>query len=315
VIWKVSVLLVLVVALGAAVLLLTSSSKPVSVQTSNASVCRGDVVGYVAPTLFKAVSDAVGQAGMSAGGLLSIGSVEGLRRIQQGAVPDFYASVDIELLREVERLRPRQVYVLGRFSLGLVCRVPIGSPGELNEVSLGIADPNKAPVGYRALAAVWMLKRDGYVDLLPRVEGLGVRYVETGGGINITVPPVLAPAGGIQVGVHIAATWSMVEAGVVDCMFAHRPFILSVFSQLEEVGKTELWHVYRGVRDGKMYHVYLFTGKYSFAEDPPYEIYVVFTQGVARVVRFEAFVASFTERGDCVVDALRGMDLSRYGFG
>jgi len=33
-----------------------------------------------------------------------------------------------------------------------------------------------------------------------------------------------------------------------------------------------------------------------------------------RVVGFEAFVASFSEKGDCVVDVLRRMDLSGYGF-
>jgi hypothetical protein len=135
--------LVLVVALVAAVLFLTWSSKPAPVQTPNASMCRGDVVGYVAPAIFKAVSDAVAQAGMSAGGLLSIGSVEGLRRMQQGLVPDIYGSVDVELLRDVERLRPRQVYTMGRFSLGLICRKPLKSPGELVNVTLALVDPNK----------------------------------------------------------------------------------------------------------------------------------------------------------------------------
>jgi molybdate/tungstate transport system substrate-binding protein len=33
-----------------------------------------------------------------------------------------------------------------------------------------------------------------------------------------------------------------------------------------------------------------------------------------KVVHFEAFVASYTERGDCVVNALKTMNLTDYGF-
>jgi hypothetical protein len=147
------------------------------------------------------------------------------------------------------------------------------------------------------------------------VEGLGVRYVEAGGGVNITVPPALRPGGGVQVASNLDGAWSMLESGTVDCIFAYSVYAYARFSQLNKTGSSELWSEYVGERGGKTYYVYLFRERYSFAEDPPYEIYIVFTQGRAvRVARFEAFVASFTERGDCVLNALRKMDLSRYGF-
>jgi len=281
--------------------------------------CSGDVVGFVAPTLMRVVSDAVAEAGLSGGGLLSIGSVEGLRRMQQGVLPDIYGSVDIELLRDVDGMGPRQVFVLGRFGMGLVCRSPVVSPGDLGGRVVALADPNKAPIGYRALALAWMLKRDGVVDLVSRFERLGVGYLEARG-VNITVPAVLTPTRDVQVAANLDAAWSMLEVGAVDCTFAHMPFILGKFSRLEEVDNSSVWAAYRGVHGGRTYYVYFFNGAYSFLDDPPYEIYVLFTSqggGVVRglrVVGFGAFVASFSEKGDCVVDVLRRMDLSGYGF-
>jgi len=207
--------------------------------------CGGDVVGFVAPTLMRVVSDAVAEAGLSGGGLLSIGSVEGLRRMQQGVLPDIYGSVDIELLRDVDGLGPRQVFVLGRFRMGLVCRSPVASPGDLGGRVVALADPNKAPIGYRALALAWMLKRDGVVDLVFRFERLGVGYLEARG-VNITVPAVLTPTRDVQVAANLDAAWSMLEVGAVDCAFAHVPFILGKFSRLEEVSNSSVWAAYRG---------------------------------------------------------------------
>ncbi len=281
---------------------------------SASSGCEGDVVGFVAPTLVKVISDGVAKSGLSARGLLSIGAVEGLRRMQQGVVPDLYGSVDVELLKEVERLGPRQVFVLGRFGMGLVCRTPLSSPEELVFSKVAVADPNKAPIGYRALAAAWLMKKEGFVDLVSRFERLEVRYVETERGVNITVPAVLSPSGDVQVASSLDAAWSMLEVGAVDCTFVHTPFVLGRFDRLEEVGRSSVWTVYRGVHGRLTYYVYFFNGVLSFLDDPPYEIYVILGQQAVRVVRFEAFVASFSERGDCVIEALREMDLSSYGF-
>jgi molybdate/tungstate transport system substrate-binding protein len=132
--------------------------------------CSGDVMGFVAPTLMRVVSDAVAEAGLSGGGLLSIGSVEGLRRMQQGVLPDIYGSVDVELLQDVVGLGSRRVFVLGRFGMGLVCRSPVVSPEDLGERVVALADSNKAPIGYRALALAWMLKRDALL-----ISCLGLR--------------------------------------------------------------------------------------------------------------------------------------------
>ncbi|MCI4447324.1 MAG: ABC transporter substrate-binding protein, partial [Pyrobaculum sp.] len=71
-----------------------------------------------------------------------------------------------------------------------------------------------------------------------------------------------------------------------------------------------------GAKEGRESYAYLFKGLYSFTQDPPYEINVLFMQDgkALRVGRFAAFVASFSEKGDCVVDALKKMDLAAYGF-
>ena len=85
--------------------------------------------------------------------------MEGLRRIQQGSVPDVYASVDIELAADVKDAR--QIYSLGRFKLALACARPIASVSDLRGAKTALADPNKAPIGYRELAVAYMKASTG----------------------------------------------------------------------------------------------------------------------------------------------------------
>jgi molybdate/tungstate transport system substrate-binding protein len=307
----------------AVVLALVFSNPPQSITTSATSPivaasakCSGDVLGYVAPALIKIMWDAARQAGLSTVSIQSMGSVEGLRRMQQGAVPDIYGSVDVELLPDVEKLKPRQIFLLGGFGLGVVCRKPLNSPGDLATRRLVLADPNKAPIGYRALAAAWILKKDGVVDVMTLFEKTGVKYVETPRGVNITIPTTLTPTDKVEIAANLDASWSMLESGAADCTFAYLPFTIGRMGRLEKIGETDLWTIYKGAKEGREYHAYFFKGLYSFAQDPPYEIYALFMQGgkALRVGRFAAFVASFSEKGDCVVDALKKMDLAAYGF-
>ena len=314
---------VAVVVVLAVVLALVFGNPPQSVTTSATSPmattsakCSGDVLGYVAPALIKIMWDAARQAGLSTVSIQSMGSVEGLRRMQQGAVPDIYGSVDVELLPDVEKLKPRQIFLLGGFGLSVVCRKPLNSPGDLATRRLVLADPNKAPIGYRALAAAWILKKDGVVDVMTLFEKTGVKYVETPRGVNITIPTTLTPTDKVEIAANLDASWSMLESGAADCTFAYFPFTIGRMGRLEKIGETDLWTMYKGARGGREYYAYFFKGLYSFAQDPPYEIYALFMQGgkALRVGRFSAFVASFSEKGDCVVDALKKMDLAAYGF-
>lgn len=91
----------------------------------------------------KIISDAAEQAGLSDKSLRSIGSNEGLALIKQGSVPDVYGSVDVELLSDIEQLKPRQIYTLGGYRLGLICRKLLNSPGELSSVVPGLVDPQQ----------------------------------------------------------------------------------------------------------------------------------------------------------------------------
>jgi molybdate/tungstate transport system substrate-binding protein len=297
----------------------TTPTSTTSVAATSSAKCSGDVLGYIAPMLIKITRDAARQAGLSTGAIQSIGSVEGLRRMQQGAVPDIYGSVDVELLPDIEKLKPRQTFVLGGFSLGVVCREPLNSPDDLTTRTLVLADPNKAPIGYRAPAAAWMLKKDGAADLMTLFEKTGIKYVETPRGVNITIPTALTPTDKVQIAPNLDAAWSMLESGAADCSFTYFPFVIGKLGRLDKIGETSLWTMYKGAKEGKEYYAYFFKGPYSFVQDPPYEIYALFMQGdkvakVLRVGRFAAFVASFSEKGDCVVDALKRMNLAAYGF-
>jgi len=283
------------------------------------AACSGSVTGYVAPTLVRVVKDAAMRAGLSMEGIQSVGAVEGLRKIQQGSVPDVYASVDIELAADVKNAR--QIYSLGRFRLALACAKPITSVNDLRWVKMALVDPNKGPIGYRELAAIYMFKRGGVADLTARYEALGIKFVDTADGFNITVPTVLASTADTKVTPNLDVSWSMLETGQVDCFFAHLPFILGKDMELKPVGASaELWDVYVGNFSRGQFYVYVFKPPYDFFQDPPLVIYANFVDpsGKAvkaiRVVHFEAFVASFTERGDCVVEALKKMDLAKYGF-
>jgi len=293
----------------------TSTSQP----PGQTAACSGSATGYVAPMLVRVVKDAARRAGLSVEGIQSVGCVEGLRRIKQGSVPDLFACVDIELAADVKNAR--QIYSLGQFKLVLACARPIASVGDLRGVKMALVDPNKGPIGYRELAVVYMLKRGGVADLTARYEALGIRFVDTAAGFNITVPTALTSTADTKVASNLDVSWSLFETGQVDCIFAYLPLILGKGVELKPAGApAELWEVYVGNYSRGQFYVYVFKPPYDFAQDPPLAIYVNFVDPSGRVVKairvghFEAFVASFTKRGDCVVEALKKIDLAKYGF-
>jgi molybdate/tungstate transport system substrate-binding protein len=184
-------------------------------------------------------------------------------------VPDIYSSVDVELLPDVEKLKPRQIFLLGGFGLGVVCRKPLNSPGDLATRRLVLADPNKAPIGYRALAVAWMLNKDGVVDVMTLFEKTGVKYVETPRGVNITIPTTLTPTDKVEIAANLDTAWSVLESSAADCTFAYLPFTIGRMGRLEKIGETDLWTIYKGAKGGREYYAYFFKGLYSFVQDPP----------------------------------------------
>ncbi|ABL87243.1 periplasmic binding protein [Pyrobaculum islandicum DSM 4184] len=278
--------------------------------------CSGSPLGYVAPTLVKVVKDAAAAAGLGTEGIQSVGSVEGLRRIQGGAKPDLFGSVDIELRPDAERAGALQTYSLGRFKLALVCRAPT-TLEELASAKTVFPDPNKAPIGYRELAAAWMLSRDLGVNLTAKYTALGVRFVYNGT-LYVYIPSSLPNTEAVDVAPNLDGSWAKFEAGAGRCMFAYVPFLLGKGLQLRPAGGgTSYWEPYTAEAGGRTYYVYVFKPPYDFAEDPPIKAVAVLLGPPVKTIRvghFEAFVASYTELGNCVIESLKKMDLSKYGF-
>ncbi len=276
--------------------------------------CPRDVKIYAAPTLVRFTRDALVRVGVSTDGLLSVGSVEALRRIQQGATPDVFVSVDIELAEKMGK--PLDFLPLGRFKISVVCRERLNSPQELATVKTALSDPNKAPIGYREVALAWLLYRDGKADLLDKYRRLGIRFTQG----EIYIPTALPDTDLVTVQPNLDGSWSVFEIGGVDCVFVHTPFLFGRVKLLEEVNSTELWTAYRGRYRDRDVYVYFFKSPYDFFNDPPHDVYVNLVDPAGRIVNrfkvihFEAFAAAFTESGRCVLNVMREMDKMHYGL-
>ncbi|MFN3804539.1 MAG: ABC transporter substrate-binding protein [Pyrobaculum sp.] len=315
--WKILGVVALVAAVAILLAAFYISQTATAAGQPTAAGCPKDVLVYAAPTLVRLGRDVLTQAGSFTAGLLSIGSVEAVKRISQGAVPDLYLSVDIELAKEVERAL--EIYPLGRFRISLVCRKPLGSPQELARLRTALSDPSKAPIGYRELALVWMLYRDGWADLLGRYRELGIGFVESGGVVNITTPIVLPSTSSVAVAPNLDASWTLFETGGVDCVFAHTPFLMGRVELGEAVASTGLWTIHRGQYGRDAVYVHIFKPPYDFFDDPPYEIYINFVDSGRlvrrlKVIHFEAFAAAFSQKGACILDVIKKMELGRYGI-
>lgn len=250
----------------------------------------GPVVIYAAPTLFRLTEEAAQQAKISTD-IRSIGSVQAARLIESGKVPDVYLSVDIELSRLVN---PLKLIELGGFELVLICEREHGL-SDLKNVRLGIADPNLAPVGYRALVALyWLSEKDGYFSLDEVQADLGVSYSQLDDEINIDATHFRAQ-GRFLARDDLGGVATLLESGGVDCMFASTPFVIA-----------------RGYQEN--FRVIPLPTEIDFSKDPPGRFTAQLQIGQVEVRRFEAFAASFSEAGSAFLEVLERMDASGYGL-
>ncbi len=253
----------------------------------------GAVVVYAAPTLLKLADEASGRLEGLRADIRVLGSVAALRLIQQGRIPDVYLTVDAELLREIDGQQRRSM-VLGYFRLHLVCREPLGLRG-LGEARIGLADPNTAPIGYRSIAALyWLSTRYNLTGLNEVARSLSVSFTEEGGSIVIDARQFRAE-GRFTSRDDLAGVASLFEAGAVDCIFAHTPFI-----------------VYK--RYVEKFRIIELPEEIQFARDPATRFLAVTNSGIFEVKRFVGAAVSFSPAGDRFLEALEAFDPESFGL-
>ncbi|MEM4289091.1 MAG: substrate-binding domain-containing protein [Nitrososphaerota archaeon] len=254
---------------------------------------RSRVVVFSAPTLAGVAEEAAATYGAELVDIRSVGSVLGVRIIQSGNVPDVFMSVDWELLKFI---KPRRILDLGRFQLKIVCRQDY-SLTDIGRVRLGVANPNTAPIGYRALAALyWLGVRYGVASAEEISRGLNITYIYDSSSRTVRIDVRGFQASGRFVARDdLAGVAALLEGGAVDCIFAHSPFIIS-----------------RGYENH--FKVLDVPGDIDFTQDPPVSFTAETQTGLIEVKAFRAFAASFTQSGDEFLKALEGVPLTRYGL-
>ncbi|MEN3047668.1 MAG: substrate-binding domain-containing protein [Candidatus Caldarchaeales archaeon] len=254
---------------------------------------RGRVVVFAAPTLYELASEAARISGGRVD-VVSIGSVAAVRQVQLGRVPDALVSVDAELVQFLPYFR--RVEALGGFRLVLLCRDRIDLT-DLKRVRIGLADPNTAPIGYRAVAALyWLALTRNSVDVAELERALSVRFVRSADGREVVMRlDSFRPAGNFLARDDLAGAFLLLENGAVDCVFAHSPFVVS--RRLE----------------GR-YAVVEMPEELTFLRDPPVRFVAVTELGAVEVRRFEAVAVSLTEAGDSYLRVLASLDAERFGL-
>jgi molybdate/tungstate transport system substrate-binding protein len=251
------------------------------------------VLVYAAPTLAVLADDAARKMGGKVD-VVVMGSVAAVRQVQMGAKPDVILSVDAELVNFLSSYR--KVVDLGRFELILVCRKALDLK-DIGRATIGLADPNTAPIGYRAVAAMyWLSVRSNLVDLNELEVSLSVKFSRGTDGTTVTMDVRHVSASGrFKMREDLAMTFTMLENGSVDCIFAHTPFAMS----RNLIGK---------------YHVLRMPEEISFANDPPVRFKAITTLGEIEVKRFKAVAIVFTEQGKDYVDKVLSLNLTKYGL-
>ncbi|MCS7095409.1 MAG: substrate-binding domain-containing protein [Thaumarchaeota archaeon] len=279
-------LLLLMVAIGLAALV---GSSPFMGPSLN----RRQVVVFSAPTLYELAVEAGRQLGGGVG-VISVGSVAAARQVQLGRVPDVVISVDSELVRFLKGYR--RVESLGGFRLVLVCRDQVNL-SDLRGVRFGLADPNTAPIGYRAIAALyWLSVTRNAIDVNELERSLSIRFdPSTDGGEVVMGLESFSARGNFLSRDDLAGAFLLLENNAVDCIFAHSPFVVS--RRLE----------------GR-YRVTEMPEDLTFLRDPPMRFVAVTELGRIEVRRFEAVVISFSEFGDSYVQALMSLDRTKFGL-
>lgn len=254
---------------------------------------RRRVVVFAAPTLYELAAEAARLTGGKVD-VVSMGSVAAVRQVQLGRIPDALVSVDAELVQFLPRLR--RVEPLGGFRLLLLCRDRVDLM-DLRRVRFGLADPNTAPIGYRAVAALyWLAVTRNSVDVVELERALSVRFERSSDGGEVVMRlESFRPSGNFLVRDDLAGAFLLLENGAVDCVFAHSPFVVS--RRLE----------------GR-YAVVEMPEELTFLGDPPVRFVAVTELGAVDVRRFEAVAVSFTEAGDSYLRALTSVDAERFGL-
>ena len=246
-------------------------------------------VVYSAPTL-AALSDDLAELYPGRVDVRVMGSVLAANLIKAGRVPDLFLTVDIELK---EGLGYRSEHILGFYKLLLVCDGYSNWPEALKKARFALADPNIAPSGYRALAAIYLLAEKENLDIVDELrERLGVSFYFGDGGL--VVDATMFRAGGrFYVRDDLNGAYTLLENRLADCMFAHAPF----------AAQKNLWAKHKVIE---------LPDYASFLTDPPLKITVKLKSGHVNVTRFTAAAYSFTERGDRLLGFLDKLDYSKY---
>ncbi|MER3601722.1 MAG: hypothetical protein C4339_03285 [Nitrososphaerota archaeon] len=256
-----------------------------------ASISRArPVVIFSAPTLARLAMDLAAKAGLPAD-IRRLGSLAAFRLIQQGNVPDLYFSVEVEL---APWLQARKIVMLGSYELLLLCR-GAHDLRDISHVTVALANPNTAPIGYRALAELYLLAQRGLLNIGQVQEELGVRYSSLSNGTVLIDAANMAPSGRFVMRSNIEEAAALVEQGAAECTFAYWPFILS-----------------RGYAQG--YSIISLPPELRFLQDPPVPFIVKLSSGTIRVGAERAFVASFSALGDLVLRFLPQINVSAYGL-
>ena len=252
---------------------------------------RTPAVIYAAPTLRK-IADKIAALDGGQVDIQVYGSVAAANLIKSGKIPDLFLTVDSELK---EGLGYRKEYTLGTYRLVFVCQKGIESLDAVKTVKLGLADPNQAPIGYRALAAIYLMAGERYPELIDEVQrSLNIRFQKSGETLVMELSEI-SPSGRFSLRPNLDVVGSLLESRVVDCIFAYYPFVLARnFTQT--------------------YNVIEVPTQLNFESDPPIKITAKLKSGEIVVKRFEAAAYSFTPRGDQLIELLKKIDLSSFGI-
>jgi molybdate/tungstate transport system substrate-binding protein len=247
------------------------------------------VVVYSAPTL-AGVSDDLAELYPGRVDVRVMGSVLAANLIKAGRIPDLFLTVDAELK---QGLGYRTEHILGFYRLLLVCDGYSTWVDALTRARFALADPNTAPIGYRSLAAMYLLAARENLDIVNEVrESLGVLFYAGDGGI--VVDAAMFRAGGrFYVRDDLNGAYTLLENRLVDCMFAHAPF----------AAQKNLWAKHKVIE---------LPDYANFLTDPPTKITVKLKSGDVNVTRLIAAAYSFTERGDRLLGFLDRLDYSKY---
>ncbi|MCS7129411.1 MAG: hypothetical protein NZ919_02070 [Candidatus Caldarchaeum sp.] len=250
------------------------------------------VVVFSAPTL-RGISDELAEKSSKSVDVQVHGSVFAANLIRSGRVPDLFLSVDSELKAGLNYRKER---LIGIYRLVLVCTKVHKGIEALKTAKIGIADPNIAPVGYRALAAIYMISEKENLGVIDEVErSLNIKYVREQPNSLRLVAANIAPSGRFYMRPNLDVVGSLLEAGTVDCIFAHSPFVIA--RNLD-----------------KEYNVIELPDYSRFENNPPLEIYAELSTGLFKIIRLEAIALSFSEEGDLLMQLIDEIDVSKYGI-